>query len=172
MDAESKACPVCGETIKAAALKCRFCGEDLRALQEAQEAEKERLVFTGSPAAFYDLTQYLWAICTFGVAALYYAINAQSTRYEITSQRIKVTSGTLSKTSHTIELYRVDDYVVIKPWTMRVLGFGVLYLRSTDRNTPRVYLVGLPNVDALAEDLRGCSLAEKKRRGVRMVANA
>ncbi len=30
MDSDERECPICAETIKAAALKCRFCGAELR----------------------------------------------------------------------------------------------------------------------------------------------
>ena len=44
---DTKACPVCAESIKAAAIKCRFCGTDLEAFGAQRDAENERELFQG-----------------------------------------------------------------------------------------------------------------------------
>ena len=68
MSDDSKPCPVCGETIKAAAIKCRFCNTDLSEYESAKEAEVERPLFTGNPAVIASLGQWAIVVITIGIA--------------------------------------------------------------------------------------------------------
>lgn len=59
MDGDTIACPVCGETIKAVALKCRFCNTDLTAFSQKKDLETEKDLFSGYPAMIYSVGQLL-----------------------------------------------------------------------------------------------------------------
>lgn len=172
MSDDTKPCPVCAETIKAAAIKCRFCNTDLVAFAAAKEAEAERTLFAGHPTVVFSLWQWLIVLCTLGLAYIYYWVQGLSTRYEITSQRVRVERGLLSKSKESVELFRIDHFDVLKPLGMRLVGHCLLQLRSSDTNFSTVVIYGVPELETLADTLRECSLRERTRRRVTTLVQA
>ena len=79
----------------------------------------------------------LWMLCVW--------IGTGCHRYEITSERVKITTGLLSRRTQELELYRVRDYSVVEPFWLRLVGCGNIVLATADRTTPHVVLHAVPH---------------------------
>jgi len=154
---------------------------------------EETLVWRGTPSQWTNFGAYfLCLLLAAGVLAAYFLLPAANQnplillglvvpavwllaawigtkchRYEITSERVKITTGLLSRKTHEIELYRVRDYSVVEPFWLRLVGCGDVVLVTADRSTPHFILHAVPRAQTLKDQIRQHTERMRQRRGVR-----
>jgi uncharacterized membrane protein YdbT with pleckstrin-like domain len=154
-------------------------------------APEETIVWRGTPSHWTNFGTYLFClILAAAVVAAYLLITPpeplillglalpvvwaltrwiglRCLRYEITSERVKITTGLLSRQTNEIELYRVRDYTVVEPFWLRLVGCGNIVLVTADRSTPHIVLRAVPHAATLKDQIRTYTERMRQRRGVR-----
>lgn len=141
-------------------------------MQSAPETptQQEEVLFDGGPALIPSVGILLLTIVTIGLWLLPRWWRTLGRHYRITTRRIVVETGVLSKRMEQIDLYRVNDYTVDRPFFQRLLGTGNLLLKTFDKTTPEVRIGEIKtDVVALYERLRQATEKDRAVRGVRMV---
>jgi uncharacterized membrane protein YdbT with pleckstrin-like domain len=74
--------------------------------------------------------------------------------FELTTERLRLYSGVFNQTIDEIELYRVKDTSMERPFWFRMFGLSSLYLDTSDRSHPKVELEAISDAVNLRETLR------------------
>ena len=91
----------------------------------------------------------------------------RTTVYQLTTQRLRIRRGILTRRLDELELYRVKDYVLEQPLLLRLVGLGNLTLVSSDATTPTVILQAIAGAEGVRELLRNAVQTERDRKRVR-----
>jgi uncharacterized membrane protein YdbT with pleckstrin-like domain len=91
------------------------------------------------------------------------------TTYELTTQRLRIRSGILSKKTDEMELFRVRDYTMDQPFLLRLVGLGNMTLITSDATTPTLAMRAIPGIEQVREKLRTAVQNERDRKRVRQM---
>jgi len=93
----------------------------------------------------------------------------RTTVYELTTQRLRKTSGILNKKLDELELYRVKDSTLEQPLLLRMFGLGNIKIMSSDVSLPTLEMSAVGGAYEAREKLRLAVEAERDRKRVRDV---
>ena len=117
-----------------------------------------RAATRGDPGPEGGASIYPWLIAAMwvlaGVAALVSYLKVSTTKYVLTTERLRVTKGVFSTVTEDLELRRVRDSVILRPFWARVMGLGDVQILSADTSTPRVTLRAVRDPDGLQSRIR------------------
>lgn len=88
----------------------------------------------------------LFSLAVLGTAC-YRLLYIRSFVYRIGPEIIRLSRGIFFKRTDQLEMYRVKDYIITQPPTLRLCGLMNLALKGTDPENPVIRLVGIPESD-------------------------
>ncbi len=87
--------------------------------------------------------------------------------FELTSERLRITRGIINQEIDEIELYRVKDSQMVRPWWMRLTGLASILLETSDRSIPNLAIPAIQGGAELREILRKQVELQRDRKRVR-----
>ena len=111
------------------------------------------------------LHPYLWAGLILPAAiALSKYIRLKSIEYDLTSQRLRITSGLVSRKIVEVELFRIRDLSLEQSFVERLIGIGNIEALSSDKDAEAIHLVGVHHPQDVKEQLRTHVMESRRQR--------
>jgi len=106
-------------------------------------------------AAIYFDFPFAWLLLLPAAGwALWRWLVVRCQRYRLTTERIRLTTGVLNQEIDEIELYRVKDITMTRPFWMRLVGLSSVHLKTSDRTLPKLEIPAIHKGEELREVLR------------------
>jgi uncharacterized membrane protein YdbT with pleckstrin-like domain len=143
----------------------------------AAQLASEEIVWVGRPSQVSHLGLYFLCILFFWLVipifiALVRWLQTRANTYEITTQRIRETTGIFSKQTDDLELYRVKDMRLEQPFFLRMFNAGHIVLLTSDR-TSENYVLRSVRPDGgprkLMDTIRRCVETRRDQKRVREI---
>jgi membrane protein YdbS with pleckstrin-like domain len=87
--------------------------------------------------------------------------------FELSCERLRITSGVINQHIDEIELYRVKDTLVLRPWWMRLTGLASISLETSDRTLPKLVIPAIHDGWNMREILRKRVEIQRDKKRVR-----
>lgn len=143
-------------------------GGAARGEPEVRPYGTEEVVWEDSPSQWENAGWFALCLLVLPIPyAIYRAVATRSTRMTLTSQRLKLEWGVLSKSYDQVELYRVKDFILARSFWQRVAGLGTVTLVTSDHTMPEVRLKNIKDSERVRELLRAHVERTRRLRGVR-----
>jgi uncharacterized membrane protein YdbT with pleckstrin-like domain len=130
----------------------------------------EEMIWKGRASwlSMFTLTNIFLAMLTVGLWLIVPVIRILSVEYEISSQRVTVTKGLISRDMDQVELVRLKDIRMSQGVLGRIMRYGDVVLLSGDASHATKKIQGVPDPMGLREKIRAASDQQKKEKGVRL----
>ena len=111
----------------------------------------------------YAILPVVWLVCL--IPWLWKALKTKFYNYEMTNERLKLTTGIFSRKTDVLELYRVKDMTMDRPFVFRLFGLSNIVLTTSDRTTPTLTIEAIRSGGEVLDTIRNHVelLREKKR---------
>lgn len=132
------------------------------------ESGPEEVIWGDSPSQWVNFPWFLACVLILPIPlAVYHFLKVATTRFTLTSERLRWQWGILNRHTEEVELYRVRDIGLVKPFIQRIVGLGTVEVTSTDLRTPQIEIRAIRDADAVREHFRSATERMRKIRGVR-----
>ena len=128
-------------------------------VSETNSGVPEEIVWRGTSSQWKNFGVYLlcglfcWLIVPIFFGLVYY-LQTRCKVFELTTQRLKITSGVFTKVTETLELYRVKDIETRQSFFSRLVGIENVQMNTSDASSPFVLIEAVPSSVGFADKLR------------------